>query len=75
MNAHNTQTNYMATSHAQSSTYATPAEEPESCANTGYFLSLRGLLKLACLVSAFYIIRRNRIPQFRCLFIAATYQF
>ncbi len=62
MTAHNTQTNYMATSHAQASTYATPAEESGSSINTAYLLSLRGLLKLACLVSTLYIIRRNLIP-------------
>lgn len=48
----------MATSHPSSSIYATPpaaaATESESCFNTGYILSVRGILKLACLVSEYH---------------------
>jgi hypothetical protein len=62
MNAHNTQTNYMATGHAQPSTYATPVAESESLIDKAYILSLRGILKIACLVSASFIVKRNVIP-------------
>ncbi len=53
MNAHNTQTNYMATGHAQPSNYVAPPPpaEYESRIDKAYILSLRGILKLACLVS------------------------
>ena len=54
MNAHNTQTNYMATSHPQTSNHATPSAQSESRINKAYLVSVRGILKLACLVSVLF---------------------
>lgn len=51
MNAHNTQTNYMATSHPQASNQAAPSTQSDSRINKAYLVSVRGILKLACLVN------------------------
>ncbi len=51
MNAHNTQTNYMATGNAQSSNQTTPPSESESYIDKAFIVSARGILKFACLVS------------------------
>jgi hypothetical protein len=48
MNAHNTQTNYMATGPAQSSTHAASPVASESRIDKAYILSVRGILKFAC---------------------------
>jgi hypothetical protein len=58
MNAHNTQTNYMATGPAQSSTHAASPVASESRIDKAYILSVRGILKFACLVSG-YFFKRN----------------
>jgi hypothetical protein len=64
MNAqNNTQTNYMATSHAQSANYAAPPAESESRFNTAYILSVRGILKFACLVSEYFFIHSREISH------------
>jgi hypothetical protein len=53
MNAHSTPANYMATGHGQAYATSTPAQpsESESRIDKTYFLSVRGILKFACLVS------------------------
>lgn len=53
MSAHNTPANYMATSHAQSTNHATLSSGSESRIDKDYFLSVRGILKFLCLVSAY----------------------
>jgi hypothetical protein len=58
MNAHNTPANYNATGHVQTATYATSTptstSESESRIDKAYFLSVRGILKFACLVSEYF---------------------
>lgn len=51
MNAHNTTPNYMAPGHAQPITYGQPPPKAESRIDKAYITSIRGLLKIACLVS------------------------
>ncbi len=63
MNAHNTQTNYMTTGHAQSANYATPPAESESRIDTAYLLSLRAILKFACLVSEYFFLYPREISH------------
>ena len=51
MSTNNTQTNYMTSSHTQSTNYGATSAESESRIDKAYFLSVRGILKFACLVS------------------------
>jgi hypothetical protein len=55
MNAHNTPANYMATVPSPPANYG-PSSPPasESRINKSYIISIRGLLKLACLVSDYF---------------------
>jgi len=62
MNAQNTSTNYMGTGHAQSTLHVTPTpSESESRIDKAYILSIRGILKYACLVSKYFF-------QYSCVF-------
>lgn len=57
MNAHNTTPNYMAPGHVQTITYGQPPPPPppgsksENRIDKAYVTSIRGLLKITCLVS------------------------
>ncbi|CAF3477449.1 unnamed protein product [Rotaria sp. Silwood1] len=53
MSAHNTPSNYMATSHVQSANHATSSTESESRIDKAYLMSIRGILKYACLLFCF----------------------
>ena len=50
MNAHNTTPHYTTPGHTQPMTYGQPPAPRESRIDKAYITSIRGLLKLACLV-------------------------
>ncbi len=51
MNAHNTTPNYMSPGHGQPITYVQAPPVSESRIDKAYITSIRGLLKVACLVN------------------------
>lgn len=51
MNAHNITPNYITPGHPQHVTYGQPPPKQESRIDKAYITSIRGLLKVACLVN------------------------
>ena len=56
----------MATSHTQSPNHATASAQSESRFNKAYLLSVRGILKLACVVSTFDLLNKDPVLQVKC---------